>query len=68
MTNTDRPNFLVPPRLAWIKCRARRYQRAFGVARRLAVWEACLDYAAWVAQPVPTVSMMPGGRMACRFA
>jgi hypothetical protein len=32
------------PALSWIKRRARRLQRAYGVARRLAIFDAWLDY------------------------
>jgi hypothetical protein len=32
------------PTLAWIKRRARRLQRAYGVARRLAIFDAWCDY------------------------
>lgn len=32
------------PRLAWIKRRARRLQIFYGVARRIAIWDAWVEY------------------------
>lgn len=44
------------PRLSWIKRRARRLERFYGVERRLAIWDAALDYATFFhprSVPVP---------------
>lgn len=40
------------PRLAWIKRRARRLQRFYGISRRLAIFDAWRDHIAFVGQPV----------------
>ena len=41
---TDRPRFTARPPLGWIKRRARRLERFYGVKRRAAIWDAALDY------------------------
>jgi hypothetical protein len=40
------------PRLAWIKRRARRLQRFYGISRRLAIFDAWRDHIAFVGQPM----------------
>ena len=52
------------PRLAWIKARARRLVRFYGVSRRLAIADAALDYATFVgaaARPAG-LRLIRGGR------
>lgn len=44
-------------RLAWIKRRARRLVRFYGVSRRLAISDAALDYSDFVRPASP--SLMP---------
>lgn len=44
------------PRLSWIKRRARRLERFYGVERRLAIWDAYVDYVTFfhpLSVPVP---------------
>jgi hypothetical protein len=41
---TDRPRFTARPPLGWIKRRARRLERFYQVERRIAIWDAALDY------------------------
>lgn len=36
------------PRLTWIKLRARRIQRFYNVARRIAIFDAAQDYATFM--------------------
>lgn len=39
------------PPLAWIKRRARRLMRFYGISRRLAVFDALTDYVGFVGTP-----------------
>jgi hypothetical protein len=41
---TDRPRVTARPPVGWIKRRARRLERFYGVQRRAAIWDAALDY------------------------
>lgn len=41
------PSYTRPP-LAWIKRRARRLMRFYGISRRLAVFDALTDYIGFV--------------------
>lgn len=51
------------PRLAWIKRRARRLQAAYGISRRLAVFDAWRDFIDFTT-PVPHAHLVlvPGGK------
>lgn len=42
-------------RLGWIKRRARRLERFYGITRKLAVFDARLDYLAFHGRPLFTV-------------
>ena len=42
-------------RLGWIKRRARRLERFYRISRKLAVYDARLDYLAFLGRPVFTV-------------
>lgn len=48
------------PRLTWIKRRARRLMRFYGVNRRFAIADAALDYSYFVGPP--TLTVIEGGR------
>lgn len=51
------------PRLTWIKRRARRLQRFYGITRRLAVFDAAQDYAYFNGTPSrPQLTVVHGGR------
>lgn len=41
-----------PTRLAWIKRRARRIQKFYGVSRRLAIVDAALDFTLFIGAPL----------------
>lgn len=50
------------PRLTWIKRRARRLMRFYGVKRRFAIADAAMDYTYFVGPAQPTLTVINGGR------
>ena len=50
------------PRLTWIKKRARRLMRFYGVDRRFAIADAAADYSYFVGPTRPTLTVINGGR------
>ncbi len=50
------------PTLSWIKRRARRLQRAYGVARRLAIFDAWRDYVDFTGIQARHLVLISGGK------
>lgn len=50
------------PRLAWIKTRARRLMRFYGISRRLAISDAADDYSLFVGRQPRPLALIRGGR------
>ncbi|MBX3588767.1 MAG: hypothetical protein KF796_19215 [Ramlibacter sp.] len=50
------------PTLGWIKRRARRLQSFYGIARRLAVFDAWRDYMSFAGTPVSPLTLISGGK------
>ena len=48
--------------LTWVKRRARRLQRFYGVERRLAIFDAWCDYAEFCLGRCAHINPIPGGR------
>lgn len=58
------PSYVRPP-LTWITRRARRIQRVYGVARRMAIYDAWVDYVNFTCTPAPRapqLTLVKGGR------
>jgi hypothetical protein len=47
MTPEERQRYLAQ-RLTWIKRRARRYVRSFNISRRLAIFDASMDFTLFI--------------------
>lgn len=60
---TAASNYERPP-LAWIKRRARRLQRFYGIERRFAIFDAWRDYAEFVLGRHVRLTSIPGGKQA----
>lgn len=48
------------PRLQWIKRRARRLMKAYGLERRLAIYDANRDYVDFVRPGMPPLRLVKG--------
>ncbi|MGE0333199.1 MAG: hypothetical protein AB7P37_21170 [Ramlibacter sp.] len=55
------PNY-ARPTLGWIKRRARRLQRFYGVTRRLAIFDAWRDYMDFTAGRTTRLVVLTGGK------
>ncbi len=56
----SRKSVYVRPPLAWITRRARRIQRVYGVARRMAIYDAWRDYIDFTGAAVPRLVAVKG--------
>lgn len=52
------------PPLAWVKRRARRLQRFYGITRRLAIFDAWRDYTEFVLGQGARLTSITGGNRA----
>lgn len=52
------------PSIGWIKRRARRIQKFYGVGRRLAVFDAMRDYSEFAFGRPARLVVIPGGKQA----
>lgn len=50
------------PQLAWVKRRARRLQRFYGIDRRLAIFDALRDYTEFCVGRCARLVSIPGGK------
>lgn len=50
--------------LAWVKRRARRLQRFYGITRRLAIFDAWCDYSQFCLGHGAHLTSLPGGKRA----